>query len=92
MACGLETMTGEVVRRPLVPSAESVLAWLRELPAPVAVAYEAGPTGFDLARGLIAAGVRCVVAAPSKLQRPPADRLKTDARDALLLARLLRMD
>ena len=33
-----------------------------------------------------------MVAAPSKLHRPPADRIKTDARDALLLARLLRMD
>jgi transposase len=58
----------------------------------VAVAYEAGPTGFGLARQLAAAGVRCVVAAPSKLQRPAADRIKTDARDALWLARLLRMD
>ena len=43
-------MTGQVLLRRLVPSSESVLAWLRELPAPVAVAYEAGPTGFDLAR------------------------------------------
>jgi transposase len=68
------------------------LDWLRKLPAPVAVAYEAGPTGFDLARQLRAVGVRCVVAAPSKLQRPAADRIKTDARDALHLARLLRMD
>jgi transposase len=92
VACGLDTVTGQALRRRLVPSAESVLVWLRELPAPVAVAYEAGPTGFDLARQLTAAGVRCVVAAPSKLQRPPADRIKTDARDALLLARLLRMD
>ena len=92
VACGLDTVTGLVVRRRLVPSAELVLDWLRELPAPVAVAYEAGPTGFDLARQLAAAGVRCVVAAPSKLQRPAADRIKTDARDALLLARLLRMD
>jgi transposase len=33
-----------------------------------------------------------VGAAPSKLQRPAADRVKTDARDALHLARLLRMD
>jgi len=65
---------------------------LRELPGPVAVAYEAGPTGFGLARQLTAAGVRCVVVAPSKLQRPAADRVKTDARDALHLARLLRMD
>jgi tetratricopeptide (TPR) repeat protein len=92
VACGLDTVTGQVMRRRLVPSAEAVLVWLRELPAPVAVAYEAGPTGFDLARQLVAAGVRCVVAAPSKLRRPAGDRIKTDARDALLLARLLRMD
>ena len=41
-----------------------------DLPGPVAVAYEAGPTGFGLSRALTAAGIRCVVAAPSKLQRP----------------------
>ena len=92
VACGLDTVTGLMVRRRLVPAAEVVLDWVRELPGPVAVAYEAGPTGFGLARQLTAAGVRCVVAAPSKLQRAPADRIKTDARDALLLARLLRMD
>jgi transposase len=80
------------MRRRLVPSAGAVLDWLRELSGPVAVAYEAGPTGFGLARQLTAAGVRCVVAAPSKLQRPAGDRIKTDARDAVLLARLLRMD
>jgi len=37
------------------------------LPVPVAVTYEAGPIGFGLARTLTTAGVRCVVAAPSKL-------------------------
>ena len=67
-------------------------AWVAALPGPVAVAYEAGPTGFGLARQLTAAGIRCVVAAPSKLQRPAGDRVKTDARDALHLARLLRLD
>ena len=92
VACGLDTVTGQETRRRLVPAADAVLAWLQELSGPVAVAYEAGPTGFDLARQLTAAGVRCVVAAPSKLQRPAADRVKTDARDALHLARLLRMD
>jgi transposase len=56
------------------------------------VTYETGPTGFGLARALDAAGVRCVVAAPSKLQRPSGDRVKTDARDAVHLARLLRLD
>jgi transposase len=92
VGCALDTVTGRTVQRRLVPSAQAVLAWLGELAAPVAVAYEAGPTGFELSRQLIAAGVRCVVAAPSKLQRPAADRVKTDARDALHLARLLRMD
>ncbi len=92
LACALDTVTGQILQRRLVPSVDAVLDWLGELPGPVAVAYEAGPTGFGLARELAAAGVRCVVAAPSKLQRPLADRIKTDARDALHLARLLRMD
>lgn len=56
------------------------------------MAYEAGPTGFGLYRSLTAAGIRCEVAAPSKLQRPSGDRVKTDARDAVHLARLLRLD
>jgi len=74
-----------------VPDNETILAWLRALPGPVAVVYEAGPTGFGLARFLTARGTRCVVAAPSKLHRPAGDRVKTDTRDALLLARLLRL-
>ena len=53
---------------------------------------DVGVGGYALARQLTAAGVRCVVAAPSKLQRAPGDRVKTDARDAVHLARLLRMD
>jgi transposase len=92
MACGLDTVTGQETRRRLVPAADAVLNWLRELAGPVAVVYEAGPSGFGLARQLTAAGVRCMVVAPSKLQRPAADRAKTDARDALHLTRLLRMD
>ena len=57
--------------------------------APVKVVYEAGPTGYGLARHLLAIGIDCVVAAPSKLIRPQGDRVKTDARDARHLARLL---
>ena len=49
---------------------------------------EAGPTGFGLARALQAAGVGWVVVAPSKLERPPGGRVKTDRRDAQRLARL----
>lgn len=39
-----------------------------------------------------ASGIRCEVVAPSKLQRPSGDRVKTDAKDAVHLARLLRLD
>jgi transposase len=85
-------VTGEVFRRRLTPTFTGVAAWLAELPGPVAVAYEAGPLGCGLARELTGAGMRCGVAAPSKLQLPPGDRVKTDSWDALHLARLLRMD
>jgi Transposase and inactivated derivatives len=77
--------------RRLTPDYGDVLGWVRSLPGPVAVTYEAGPTGFGLARFLAAAGVRCLVAAPSKLQRPGGDRVKTDTRDARHLARLLHL-
>ncbi len=58
---------------------------------PVTVTYEAGPTGFGLARFLAASGIECVVAAPSKFQRPSGDRVKTDVRAARHLARLLHL-
>ncbi len=92
VACGIDTVTGELIRARLTPEHLDVIGWIGRLPGPVAVAYEAGPTGFGLARALLAAGVRCEVLAPSKLQRPAAERVKTDARDALHLARLLRLD
>lgn len=92
VAAALDAETGELVRRRLGASPGEVLAWLRNLPGPVAVAYEAGPTGFTLARVLRAGGVRCEVLAPSKLQRPVGERVKTDARDALHIAKLLRLD
>jgi len=92
VAAAIDGVTGEIVRARLTASHEHVRGWIAELPGPVAATYEAGPTGFGLARALIASGTRCVVAAPSKLQRPSGDRVKTDARDALHLARLLRLD
>ena len=76
----------------MTPSPDQIVSWVRALPGPVAVTYEAGPTGFGLSRVLNQIGIRCVVAAPSKLQRPSGDRVKTDAKDAVHLARLLRMD
>lgn len=53
-------------------------------------AYEAGPTGYGLCRRLRALGAGCVVAAPSKIEHTPGERIKTDRRDALKLVRLLR--
>jgi len=51
--------------------------------------YEAGPTGFGLARAAQRAGIEVIVAAPSKTPRAPGDRVKSDRKDAELLARLL---
>jgi transposase len=54
------------------------------------VCYEAGPTGFGLARLLASLGVCCEVIAPALIPRAPADRVKTDRRDCRRLARLHR--
>ena len=91
VAAGLDSVTGEVFKRTLVAVHEEVIGWLRGLPGPVATTYEAGPTGFGLYRALTAEGIRCDVAAPSRLNRPCGDRIKTDSRDALLLAQLLQV-
>ena len=91
-AAAIDGVTGELVQAKLTPSHEHIRSWLGDLPGPVAVAYEAGPTGFGLSRMLNAAGIRCEVVAPSKLQRPSGDRVKTDAKDAVHLAKLLRLD
>ncbi|QBF47674.1 IS110 family transposase [Janibacter limosus] len=91
-AAAIDGVTGELFQSKLTPSHEHVVSWVQALPGPVAVTYEAGPTGFGLYRHLAAAGIRCEVAAPSKLQKPSGDRVKTDAKDAIHLARLLRLD
>ena len=54
------------------------------------VAYEAGPTGYALHRQLTRLGIACMVVAPSLIPRQPGNKVKTDRRDALKLARLLR--
>ena len=54
------------------------------------VAYEAGPCGYWLYRYLTRRGLNCSVVAPSLIPRKAGDRVKTDRRDAVTLARLLR--
>ena len=56
----------------------------------LAFAYEAGPSGYGLHRYLTAKGLSCQVVAPSLIPKKPGDRVKTDRRDAVELARLLR--
>lgn len=61
-----------------------------EDPRRLVACYEAGPTGYDLARLLRSMGVRCDVIAPSLIPVAPGAKVKTDRRDARRLARLLR--
>ena len=72
---------------------DAVTALVRELQqdgAELECCYEAGPTGVGLQRQLTSLGVPCLLVAPSLIPKAPGDRVKTDRRDALMLARLLR--
>lgn len=85
----LDVMTGELRRARFGGDSEEVIDWLAGLPQPLHGCYEAGPTGFALFRAAEAAGLQLDVIAPSKTPRAPGDRIKTDRKDAELLARLL---
>ncbi len=83
---------GELRAHRLSGETAEVVAFSAGLPGPTRVAYEAGPTGFGLARAPGAAGVARVIAAPGKIERAAQDRVKTDRRDAERLVRLLMVD
>ncbi len=53
-------------------------------------AYEAGPCGYGVYRHLLSRGQSCMVVAPNLIPRRPGERIKTDRRDAAMLARLHR--
>jgi transposase len=89
VAAVLDAETGELRFRRLGGESGSVVALCGSLEGPVRATYEAGPTGYGLARALADAGVECVVAAPGKIPRGATDKVKTDRRDAELLVRLL---
>jgi transposase len=81
--------TGEVTTKRVVGRPHELLPWLRGVERPARMVYEAGPTGYGLARRALAEGIELAVCAPGKTERPAADRIKTDKRDAVRLARLL---
>ena len=81
--------TGELVTRRAVGRPHELLERLMEIPVPARMVYEAGPTGYGLARRARAAGIEMLVCAPGRTDRAPTDRIKTDKRDAIRLARRL---
>jgi transposase len=91
VGCAIDETAAEIRTQRIGAGTEQIVAWVLAQSGPVAACYEAGPTGFGLARALLAAGVRCEVVAPSKIERPAGDKVKTDRRDAERLARLLRI-
>ena len=74
------------VERALRKLAKQLEVKLQELK----VCYEAGPTGFVLARRLIQLGLECILCSPSKTERKPGEKIKTDKRDAQKLAKLFK--
>ncbi|MCP8688707.1 IS110 family transposase [Marinobacterium sedimentorum] len=81
---------GEIPNRP--KTVEKLIRQLSEQAdgGVVLFCYESGPCGYGLYRQIIASGHDCQVVAPSLIPRKPGERIKTDRRDALKLARLLR--
>jgi transposase len=88
-AAAIDVMTGELQRVRFGPGIEAPVEWLGSLKRPVRACYEAGPTGYGLYRAAVAAGIGMEVIAPGLTPRGRGDRVKTDRKDAELLARCL---
>lgn len=86
-AFAIDIISGEVRAQRLSGRTVDVVAWCVGLPGPARVVYEAGPTGFGLARALADAGIEVTVC--RALKRDGRDRIKTDRRDAEKLCRAL---
>jgi transposase len=69
---------------------DAVIRKLQSKGAELVFVYEAGPCGYWLYRYLTGKGLTCFVVAPSLIPRKAGDRVKTDRRDAVMLARLAR--
>jgi len=95
IAVAVAEPNGEVRSLGMIANREdSIRKFMRKLgwPEHLRACYEAGPTGFVLYWQLTQLGVKCDVVAPSLVPKKPGDRVKTDRRDALKLARSHRSD
>ncbi len=81
--------TGELTTRRVVGRPHELVPLLRAVGRPARMVYEAGPTGYGLARRARAEGIEMYVCAPGRTDRDPTDRVKTDKRDAVRLSRRL---
>jgi transposase len=88
-AAAIDVISGELSRVRFGPGIQTPVDWLRTLSGPVRACYEAGPTGYGLYRAAVEAGVGMEVIAPGLTPRGRGDRVKTDRKDAELLARCL---
>src|SRR2546428_2666002 len=88
-AAVLDPTTGELAVRKLRMAPEQVVSFLDGLGPAVRAVYEAGPTGFGLARAAREHGLEVRVVAPGSIPKGAGDRVKTDRRDAVRLVRLL---
>lgn len=79
---------GEVVNTP--EAIDKLVRQLRKNGAPLSFCYEAGPCGYGIHRQLTDLGWDCQVVAPSLIPKKAGDRVKTDRRDSMSLARLHR--
>ena len=90
IAVAVAESDGEVRSLGMIANREdSIRKLIKKLGSPeqLRACYEAGPTGFVLYWQLAELGVDCAVIAPTLVPKKPGDRVKTDRRDALKLAR-----
>lgn len=88
-AAVFEPLTGELRFRRIQGPPLQALEFLAELGPGIHAVYEAGPTGFGLARAAAERGIDLRVVSPGQIPKRPADRVKTDRKDAERLVRLL---
>jgi transposase len=88
-AAVLDAASGEIGVSRLRMAPVEVVGFLEGLGPAVRAVYEAGPTGFGLARAGRERGIEVWVVAPGSIPRASGDRVKTDRRDAIRLVRLL---